>query len=120
MGAQVFIAGDVIEAGARFTVRTYFGDRYGVFPSTASAVNENVDIRDPAALALGADIYAYMLVALTHGYVEKEHFAECVDICVAAEQLMRELLPDQTASPEILTSRREFCQARTANAGLLP
>ncbi len=119
VGAQVFIAGDVIESGARFTVRTYFGDRYGVFPSTASVVNENVDIRDPGAVVFDADTYAYMLVALTHGYVEKGHYAECVDICVAAEQLVRELLPGQ-APPQILISQREFCQARTANAGLLP
>ena len=119
VGAQVFIAGDVIESGARFTVRTYFGDRYGVFPSTASVVNEDIDIRDPGAVVLGADTYAYMLVALTHGYVEKEHYAACVDICVAAEQLMRELLPDQVP-PRVLSNQREFCQARTANAGLLP
>ena len=73
----------------------------------------------PAAVALDADTYAYMLVALTHGYVENGRYAECVDICVAAEQLLRELLPEQ-APPRIITERREFCQARTENARLLP
>lgn len=119
LGAQVFIAGDVIETGARYRVRTYFGDRYGVFDANTSVVNENVDIQDPAAVALDASTYAYMLVALTHGYVEKKRYAECVDICVAAEQLLRELMPGQ-APPPVITEQRKFCQTRTANAGLLP
>jgi hypothetical protein len=119
LGAQVFIAGDVIETGAKYTVRTYFGDRFGVFGPNTSVVNQDVDVQDPAAVALDADTYAYMLVALTHGYVENGRYAECVDICVAAEQLMRELLPDRPP-PQIITEQREFCQARTENARLLP
>lgn len=119
LGAQLFIAGDVIETGAKYRVRTYFGDCYGVFSPNTSVVNEDVDIQDPAAVVLDADTYAYMLVALTHGYVENGRYAECVDICVAAEQLLRELLPGQTP-PQIITEQREFCQARTANARLLP
>jgi hypothetical protein len=56
---------------------------------------------------------------LTHGYVENGRYAECVDICVAAEQLLRQLLPGQ-APPQIIAEQREFCQARTENARLLP
>jgi hypothetical protein len=119
LGAQVFIAGDVIQTGPTYKVRTYFGDSYGVFSPNTSVVNEDVDIHDPAAVALDADTYAYILVALTHAYVQNGNYAECVDICVAAEQLLRELMPGQTPS-QIITKQRAFCQARTANARLLP
>ncbi|MCB1790366.1 MAG: carboxypeptidase regulatory-like domain-containing protein [Gammaproteobacteria bacterium] len=119
LGAQVFIAGDVIETGARYTVRTYFGDPYGVFGPDTSVVNRDVDIADPAAVALDADTYAHMLVALTHRYVENGRHAECVDICVAAEQLIQELSPGQP-TPKIISDQREFCAARTENARLLP
>ena len=112
LGADVFIFGDVLEAGPAYRIRTYVGDRHSVFDPPKTVVNENVAVTDPAAAELDKETHAYMLVALAHGYAQQERFAECVDVCVAAEQVLGD-----AASP--IVEQREFCQERTENAGLL-
>lgn len=113
LGADVFVFGDVLETGSRYKIRTYVGDRHGVFDPPKTVVNENVAITDPAAAELDIKTHAYMLVALANGYAEQNKFAECVDVCVAAEQVLGETVPD-------ITQQRKFCQERTENAGLIP
>ena len=113
LGADVFIFGDVLETGPAYRIRTYVGDRYNVFDPPKTVVNDNVAVTDPAAAELDKETHAYMLVALAQGYAQQERFAECVDVCVAAEQVLGD-----AASP--IVAQREFCQERTANSGLLP
>lgn len=112
LGADVFIFGDVLETGPAYRIRTYVGDRHSVFEPPKTVVNENVAVTDPAAAELDKETHAYMLVALAHGYAQQERFAECVDVCVAAEQVLGD-----AASP--IVAQREFCQERTENSGLL-
>jgi hypothetical protein len=112
LGADVFIFGDVLETGPAYRIRTYVGDRYSVFEPPRTVVNENVAVTDPAAAELDRETHAYMLVALANGYAKQERFAECVDVCVAAEQVLGD-----AASP--IVAQREFCQERTGNSGLI-
>jgi len=113
LGADVFVFGDVLETGPLYRVRTYVGDRHGIFDPPKTVVNENVAITDPAAAELDIETHAYMLIALANGYAEQNKFAECVDVCVAAEQVLGATIPD-------IARQREFCQERTENAGLVP
>lgn len=112
LGADVFIFGDVLETGPTYKVRTYVGDRHGIFEPPKTVVNENVAIMDPAAAELDNETHAYILVALANGYAQQDRFAECVDVCVAAEQVLGN-------AASIIVQQREYCQDRTENSGLI-
>jgi len=109
----VFIFGDVLETGPAYKVRTYVGDRHGVFDPPKTVINDNVAVTDPAAAKLDDETHAYMLIALANGYAQQQRFAECVDVCVAAEEVLG------SAAPAI-AQQREYCQQRTDNARLVP
>lgn len=112
LGADVFIFGDVLETGPTYKVRTYVGDAHGVFEPPKTVVNENVDVTDPVAAALDDETHAYMLVALANGYAQQNRFAECIDVCVAAEQVLG-------SAASVIVEQREYCQSRTENSGLI-
>lgn len=112
LGADVFLSGNVLETGSTYKVLTYVGDRYGVFNPPRQVVNENVAVANPAATKLDTETYAYMLIALARGYAEQKKYAECVEISVAAEQLVGAANAD-------ITKQRDLCQQHTANSGLV-
>lgn len=113
LGADVFVAGDVLETGPLYRVRTYVGDRHGVFNPPKTIVNENVAITDPAAAELDVETHAYMLIALANGYAKQNKYAECVDVCMAAEQVLGRTISD-------ISRQLKFCQEHSENAGLVP
>lgn len=111
--ADAFLSGDVLQTGPSYRVRTYVGDRHGVFDPPRSVVNDDVAVADPAAAELDVATHAYLLVALANGYAEEQRYAECVDVCVAAEQLLGAAVPE-------IAEQRERCRSNTDNAGLVP
>lgn len=111
LGADAFLSGFVSPAGARFKVEMTVGNRYDTAGPPVRSSSRDVDLNDPAAAHLDYKAYEAVLGALVAGY-EKGSAAECVEIIVAAERILRPL-------PPALTDARLRCQQRLPNRGLL-
>ncbi len=111
--ADVFVSGTVKQGAQGFDVAAYVSDRYDLYMPPLRALNVDVDLDDPGAADLDEETHAAVLVAIARRYEEEARFAECVDVTVAAEQILGGLTP-------VIEAERARCQQRLGNIGLLP
>jgi hypothetical protein len=114
--AHVFVSGDVQPDDDHFRVSTYVGDRYDLFTPPLRTVNRGVDLDDPGAAEVDAVTHAAILLAVAVGYQQAGKPAPCVDVTLAAEDVLGEI------NPGLLTAvreRRRQCQEQLPHRGLL-
>lgn len=114
--ANAFLSGDVNPDGDRFKVSTYVSDRFDLFVPPFRTVNEKVNLNDPGAAQLDPNTHAAILVSVATAYHEQLLYPECVEVSIAAEQLAGE---HNSAIRDAARKRREVCQERLGNRGLL-
>lgn len=114
LGADVFLSGNVKQKSDqnRYDVNIYVSDRFGLFIPPLHTLNQSVTLKEAAAAELEPETHAAILLAVANGYEQEREYAKCVEMTVAAEQLL------QGPTPEIEKSRQK-CQAKLANLGLV-
>jgi hypothetical protein len=114
LGADVFLSGNVEEKTdlKRYDVNIYVSDRFGLFIPPLHTLNQSVNLKEGAAAELEPKTHSAILLAVANGFELEGEYARCVEMTVAAEQLL------QGPTPEIEESRKR-CQAQLANRGLV-
>jgi hypothetical protein len=114
LGADVFLSGNVEEKTDQksYDVHIYVSDRFGLFIPPLHTINHSVNLKEAAAAKLEPEIHSAILLAVANGFEQEGEYAKCVEMTVAAEQLL------QGPTLEIQKSRQR-CQAQLANRGLL-
>jgi hypothetical protein len=113
LNADAFIAGYVAPAGQRFKVEMLVADRFSAANMLTRTTSKDVDLDDPAAARMDASAHTAILAALLSGYHRSAKYAECIEMCVAAERILGRL-------PPALEVVRSQCQAQLPNRGLVP
>ncbi len=114
LGADVFLSGNVEEKTdeKRYDVNIYVSDRFGLFIPPLHTLNRSVNLKEADAAKLAPETHAAILLAVASGFEQEGAYAKCVEMTVAAEQLL------QGPTSEIQKSRQR-CQAQLANIGLV-
>jgi hypothetical protein len=111
LGADAFLLGSVEPVSNGFDVRAFVGDAFQLFKPPLPSVNTGVALDDPAAARLEPEMHGAILTAIARGYAERQKFAECVDVAMAAKRLTTRV---STALEQTLAR----CQAGTGVASL--